>query len=98
AEDATLGDVTRYCGTFAGEDQGTWTLQVAGARASGAFQGAYGGGVLLGDASAGALELVSPIGSAQGTFSAASVAGSWSSADPSDPSRRRHGSFAGDVR
>jgi hypothetical protein len=82
AADATDNDVVRYCGSFDGDDSGTWNLQVGGGMASGSFAGSFAGGVLEGTASSSSIELqfvsTDASGTASGQISGGSVSGTWS--------------------
>jgi hypothetical protein len=84
ANDASDGEVTRYCGQFSGDDSGTWNLQVSGT-ANGAFAGSLASGTLHGSESGGSINLNFSgdvaSGTAHGTASGGSVTGTWSTSD-----------------
>ncbi len=86
ANDATNTDVTRFCGRFAGDDGGTWNLQLSKA-AAGAFAGSLASGTLRGSISGNMITLTFTgdiaSGKATGSVGGISVTGIWSTSDHS---------------
>lgn len=79
AEDATENPVEQFCGTYDGDDFGTWNFQTV----SGRLSGSYSGGSLTGSRSGNSVNIAwrdarNAAGSASGSISVSSVSGSWS--------------------
>jgi hypothetical protein len=70
--------VTNYCGTFSGQDSGTWNFTISGTTLSGSYTGTSGSGILTGTVNGNSVSISTQSGgTAQGTISGTNVSGTW---------------------